>query len=137
MPSVMSVCAIPRTKSSICCRAPELVEAKDIVTYRLDGEPADAKKAEGLAPYIERFIHVAIYEARLDVQSVVHNHSPSTIPFGVHRHRAEADPAMCARSGTRCRCGIRRMASATRRFWSTAWRWGSSSPSGSGLARRS
>jgi class II aldolase/adducin N-terminal domain-containing protein len=64
-------------------RAPELVEAKDILAYTLDGDPVDAKKAKGLAPYIERFIHGAIYEARPDVQSVVHNHSPSTIPFGV------------------------------------------------------
>ena len=61
-------------------RAPELVEAKDILAYTLDGDPVEAKKAEGLAPYIERFIHGAIYEARPDVQSVVHNHSPSTIP---------------------------------------------------------
>jgi ribulose-5-phosphate 4-epimerase/fuculose-1-phosphate aldolase len=64
-------------------RAPELVEAKDILAYTLDGEPADARKAKGVASYIERFIHGAIYEARPDVQSVVHNHSPSTIPFGV------------------------------------------------------
>ena len=35
-------------------RTPELVEAKDILAYTLDGEPVDAKKAKGLAPYIER-----------------------------------------------------------------------------------
>jgi ribulose-5-phosphate 4-epimerase/fuculose-1-phosphate aldolase len=80
-------------------RAPELVEAKDIVTYRLDGEPADAKKAEGLAPYIERFIHGAIYEARPDVQSVVHNHSPSTIPFGVTGTALKPIQHMCASIG--------------------------------------
>ena len=90
--SAMSACAIPRTLSFIVlsrARAPELVEAKDILAYTLDGEPVDAKKAKGLAPYIERFIHGAIYEARPDVQSVVHNHSPSTIPFGVTGNRAD------------------------------------------------
>jgi HCOMODA/2-hydroxy-3-carboxy-muconic semialdehyde decarboxylase len=34
-------------------------------------------------PYLERFIHAAIYKARTDVQSVVHSHSPSVIPFSV------------------------------------------------------
>jgi ribulose-5-phosphate 4-epimerase/fuculose-1-phosphate aldolase len=33
--------------------------------------------------YHERFIHAAIYEARPDVGSVVHSHSPAIIPFGV------------------------------------------------------
>jgi HCOMODA/2-hydroxy-3-carboxy-muconic semialdehyde decarboxylase len=33
-------------------------------------------------PYVERFIHGGILEARPDVNSVVHNHSMSVIPFG-------------------------------------------------------
>jgi HCOMODA/2-hydroxy-3-carboxy-muconic semialdehyde decarboxylase len=37
----------------------------------------------GRKPYAERFIHGAIYEARPDVQAVVHHHSPGVIPFGV------------------------------------------------------
>ena len=80
-------------------RAPELVEVKDILAYRLDGEPVDAKKAKGLAPYIERFIHGAIYEARPDVQSVVHNHSSSTIPFGVTGNPLRPVQHMCASIG--------------------------------------
>jgi len=80
-------------------RAPELVEAKHILAYTLDGEPVDAKKAKGLAPYIERFIHDAIYEARPDVQSVVHNHSPSTIPFGVTGNPPKPVQHMCASIG--------------------------------------
>ena len=80
-------------------RAPELVEAKDILAYTLDGDPVEAKKAEGLAPYIERFIHGAIYEARPDVQSVVHNHSPSTIPFGVTGNPLKPVQHMCASIG--------------------------------------
>jgi HCOMODA/2-hydroxy-3-carboxy-muconic semialdehyde decarboxylase len=80
-------------------RAPELVEAKDILAYRLDGEPAGAKHAKGAAPYIERFIHGAIYEARPDVRSVVHNHSPSTIPFGVTGTALKPVQHMCASMG--------------------------------------
>ena len=60
--------------------APELVTAADIMEYDLDSSPLDAK---GRASYQERFIHGAIYRARPDVRAVVHNHSPSVIPFGV------------------------------------------------------
>jgi HCOMODA/2-hydroxy-3-carboxy-muconic semialdehyde decarboxylase len=61
-------------------RAPERIEAADIMEFTLDGNPIDAK---GRAPYLERFIHGALYEARPDVMSVIHNHSESVIPFGV------------------------------------------------------
>src|SRR5713101_4631681 len=61
--------------------APELVTAADILIYDLDGNAANAA---GRALYRERFIHSAIYKARPDVQSIVHNHSPSIIPFGVN-----------------------------------------------------
>lgn len=60
--------------------APELVTASDILEYDLDG---NALNAGGRSLYLERFIHSAIYRARPDVHSVVHNHSPSLIPFGV------------------------------------------------------
>ena len=61
-------------------RAPQQIERDDIVEYELDGTAIEDR---GRAPYLERFIHGAIYEARPDVHSVVHNHSPSVIPFGV------------------------------------------------------
>jgi HCOMODA/2-hydroxy-3-carboxy-muconic semialdehyde decarboxylase len=38
---------------------------------------------KGQRLYSERFIHGEIYKARPDVVAVVHNHSPSVIPFGV------------------------------------------------------
>jgi ribulose-5-phosphate 4-epimerase/fuculose-1-phosphate aldolase len=60
--------------------APELVTAADILTYDLDGVALDAA---GRSSSRERFIHSAIYKARPDVKSIVHNHSPSIIPFGV------------------------------------------------------
>jgi HCOMODA/2-hydroxy-3-carboxy-muconic semialdehyde decarboxylase len=61
-------------------RAPDCIERDDIMEYTLDGEPVDAR---GRKPYLERFIHGAVYELKPDVHSVVHNHSPSVIPFGV------------------------------------------------------
>src|ERR1700716_966717 len=61
-------------------RAPDCIEADDIMEFTLDGTAVDAR---GRAPYLERFIHGAIFEARPDVYSVVHNHSPSVIPFSV------------------------------------------------------
>ena len=60
--------------------APELVTEADIMEFTLDGEPVDAG---GRKPYLERFIHGAVYEAKPDVHAVVHNHSPSVIPYGV------------------------------------------------------
>ena len=61
-------------------RAPDCIEREDLMEFGLDGEPVDAR---GRKPYLERYIHGAAYEAKPDVQAVVHNHSPSVIPFGV------------------------------------------------------
>src|SRR5438093_11377717 len=60
--------------------APELVTVADIMEYDLDSVPVDPR---GRAVYLERFIHGEIYRVRPDVRAVVHNHSPSVIPFGV------------------------------------------------------
>ncbi len=60
--------------------APGLVIRNDIITFDLDGAAVDAA---GRRVYLERFIHGEIYRVRADVQSVVHSHSPSVIPFGV------------------------------------------------------
>ena len=60
--------------------APELVTAADVMEYDLDGNAVDPK---GRVSYLERFIHGEIYKVRPDVGAIVHNHSPSVIPFGV------------------------------------------------------
>jgi HCOMODA/2-hydroxy-3-carboxy-muconic semialdehyde decarboxylase len=65
-------------------RAPDCIEPEDIMEFTLEGEPIDAR---GRAPYLERFIHGALYEARSEVISVVHNHSESVIPFGITGRR--------------------------------------------------
>ncbi len=60
--------------------APELVTPDDIMEFDLDSNPIDRA---GRSMYLERYIHGEIYKTRPDVQAVVHNHSPSVIPFGV------------------------------------------------------
>ncbi len=62
--------------------APATVKAGDILRFDLDG---NAQDGDSRTPYLERFIHGEIYRARPDVQSIVHNHSPSVIPFGATR----------------------------------------------------
>src|SRR2546426_4980581 len=62
--------------------APALVTPNDIIEYDLDSNAVDAN---GRSSFLERFIHGEIYRARPDVQSVVHSHSPSVIPFGLVR----------------------------------------------------
>src|SRR2546423_6132973 len=60
--------------------SPELVEREDIVELALDGQPVRGDKRP---LYLERFIHAAIYEARPDVNAVVHAHAEDILPFGV------------------------------------------------------
>ena len=60
--------------------APALVTAADLMTFDLDGA---ATGGDARQPYLERFIHSAIYRARPDIKAVVHSHSPSVLPFGV------------------------------------------------------
>ena len=62
--------------------APALVTPGDIMEYDLD---SNAINANGRSSFLERFIHGEIYKARPDIQSVVHSHSPSVIPFGLVR----------------------------------------------------
>ena len=61
-------------------RSPELVTMDDIMEFTLEG---DVVGDDDRKPYAERHIHGAIYEARADVASVVHNHSHAVIPFSV------------------------------------------------------
>ena len=61
-------------------QAPEMVTAGDILEHDLDGNVIATRS--GVNPFLERFIHAAIYRARPDVNAVVHCHSPSLIPFG-------------------------------------------------------
>jgi ribulose-5-phosphate 4-epimerase/fuculose-1-phosphate aldolase len=67
--------------------APETVQLEDIIEYDLDSQPIDARGRDSVS---ERFIHSEIYRARSDVMAVVHNHSPSVVPFSVTRVKMRA-----------------------------------------------
>jgi ribulose-5-phosphate 4-epimerase/fuculose-1-phosphate aldolase len=75
-----------------CSRSPELVQYDDIMEYDLECNPVDQR---GRPMYFERAIHGAVYQARPDVISVVHNHAYEVIPFGLTRKplRACVHPA--------------------------------------------
>lgn len=61
-------------------RAPNCVELDDLMEFDLACNPIDAR---GRMPYLERFIHGALYESRAEVKSVIHSHSHAIIPYGV------------------------------------------------------
>lgn len=61
-------------------RSPELVEAEDILEFTLDGKPVGG---DTRPPYLERFIHGAIYEAQPEVKAVLHSHAEDTLPYGL------------------------------------------------------
>lgn len=61
-------------------RAPELVQADDILEYDADAAPVDGA---GRPQYSERFIHSEIYRARPDVMAICHHHSAAIMPFCV------------------------------------------------------
>jgi len=61
-------------------RSPELVVEADIMEFTLDGKVVGDDRRP---PYLERFIHGALYEARPDVNAVVHSHAEETLPFSI------------------------------------------------------
>lgn len=67
--------------------APALVVPDDIIEYDLDSVPCNAN---GRGNFLERFIHGEIYRMRPDINSVVHSHSPSVIPFGLVKTEMKA-----------------------------------------------
>jgi len=67
--------------------APALVTPDDLIEYSLDSVPCNAN---GRGSFLERFIHGEIYKARTDINSVVHSHSPSVIPFGLVDEKMQA-----------------------------------------------
>lgn len=77
-------------------RSPELVEAGDILEFTLDGAPVDSSAGK---PYLERFIHGALYQLRPEVQSVAHSHSHGPIPFGLSGQQLRPVVHSCATLG--------------------------------------
>jgi ribulose-5-phosphate 4-epimerase/fuculose-1-phosphate aldolase len=63
-------------------RSPENVEVGDVLEFDSQGSlVGDAD----VIPYVERFIHAGVYEARPDVTAVCHNHALSVLPFSISR----------------------------------------------------
>ncbi|MBY5775160.1 class II aldolase/adducin family protein [Rhizobium leguminosarum] len=77
-------------------RAPQLVTRDDIMEFTLDGV---AVGSDDRKPFLERFIHATLYEKRSDVNSVVHSHSRSVIPFSITPTRLRPVVHSCATIG--------------------------------------
>jgi len=60
--------------------AAERVQVEDMIEYDLDSRPIDERGRESVR---ERFIHGEVFRSRPEVMAVVHNHSPSVVPFSV------------------------------------------------------
>ena len=58
--------------------APEQVTRHDLMTFDLASKP---QNGDPRSPYLERFIHGAIYARRADVRAIVHSHAAAVIPF--------------------------------------------------------
>ena len=78
-------------------RSPELVESGDIMEFTLDGAATDSVPGK---PYLERFIHAALYQTRSDIQCVVHSHSHGPIPFGLTGEKLRPVVHSCATLGS-------------------------------------
>jgi ribulose-5-phosphate 4-epimerase/fuculose-1-phosphate aldolase len=61
--------------------SPEFVTRADIIEFMLDGQPVNDSRP----PYLERFIHGAIYEARPDINAVIHSHAEDILPFSISK----------------------------------------------------
>jgi len=61
--------------------SPEFVTAQDIIEFKLDGTPVN----DARPPYLERFIHGAIYEARPEINAVIHSHAEDVLPFSISK----------------------------------------------------
>lgn len=62
-------------------RSPELVVVEDVMAFNLDGTMVDPQDMR--PTYLERFIHGAIYDARPEINAVVHSHAESVLPYSI------------------------------------------------------
>jgi ribulose-5-phosphate 4-epimerase/fuculose-1-phosphate aldolase len=60
--------------------SPESVTRRDIMEFDLECRTLGKDTRQ---PYLERFIHGAIYESRPEVQAVVHAHAEAVLPFTI------------------------------------------------------
>jgi HCOMODA/2-hydroxy-3-carboxy-muconic semialdehyde decarboxylase len=62
-------------------RAPEVVELDDLMEFGPEGELLKGDKL----PYLERFIHAAVYAQQPETRAVCHNHAASILPFSISK----------------------------------------------------
>lgn len=62
-------------------RSPQLVTRDDVMEFDLENDLIG--EANGRRPYAERALHGCVYEARPEVNAVVHHHAPPVLPFTV------------------------------------------------------
>jgi ribulose-5-phosphate 4-epimerase/fuculose-1-phosphate aldolase len=60
-------------------RSPALVERGDIMEFFHDGTAVDPV----YPPYVERFIHGAVYRARPEITAVIHSHATEVLPYTI------------------------------------------------------
>jgi ribulose-5-phosphate 4-epimerase/fuculose-1-phosphate aldolase len=65
-----------------CSRSPELVMPADLIEYDLQCNPVS--DVTGREQYAERPVHGPIYQARPDVNAIVHSHAYDVIPFSAN-----------------------------------------------------
>ncbi len=63
-----------------------------IIELDLDSNPCNPHESK---LSLERFIHGEIYRARLDVNAIIHTHSPALIPFGISKTPLQPLYHMC------------------------------------------
>ena len=95
-------------------RSPLFVEPDDILEFDLDSNPVRPLTVQ---PYGERVIHGEIFKARPEVNSVVHHHSGSVLPFCMTGAELVPLTHLGATMGRRCRGGTSATNSATPTCW--------------------
>ena len=94
-------------RSGLICMTPTGVDRRfmrpaDVVVMNMDAEVVES--IMGLRPTSEALMHIAAYEARPDVQAVVHTHSKFALSFAVLRKPIPAVVSEVAQLG--CRKGF-------------------------------
>ena len=90
-PMAMSACAIPRTRAASAVALAQPRAGRRRRHHRIHAR-RQAGQRRRRPPYLERFIHGAIYETRPEVMAVIHSHAEDMLPFGMTQAAQAGDP---------------------------------------------